>query len=245
MRSGASMSNRLEILEILRTSVQRLEKANHEPGEIVPSGCGGLDTLLEKKGFERGTLVEWLGTAGSGATMLAMLSAQQACVGGGTLAIVDDKRQFYPPAAKALGIDLGRTIVLQPQNIQDTSWCLQQILSCPGIAAVMCWPDTIKERMLRRLQLAAEKGGALAMLMRPPDAQHHPSWAKVRFFVTAQCSQDTTRRWRVMRLGSYAQSGQSVELEIDHETGKLREAGPLPLAAALVPPTPYQIASRA
>jgi protein ImuA len=235
------MSNRRQILETLQQRVHDLQ-ANHCPwGEVVSTGCRELDGLLGE-GIEQGSIVEWIGTAGAGATTLAFAVARAACQEQGVLVVVDEKRMFYPPAAQALGINLDQTIVVQPTNKQDYQWSLIQILRCPGVSAVVCWPEKASERMLRRMQIAAERGGALGFLIRPPGALHEPSWARYRLLVEARCSPDQSRRWRVTLIRGQTQQHAVIELEMNHETGNL-QACPLSVAPSMVPPTALQGAS--
>lgn len=224
-------------LESLRRRVRELESDCHSLGETVSTGCDEFDRMLPKQGLERGSLVEWIGSAGSGATTLALKTAQAACENR-VLVVLDSKSQFYPTAAAALGIDLQRTIVVQPHSRQDYQWSLLQILRSSGIAAVICWPDKANEKMLRRWQLAAEHGKTLGFLIRPPTALREPTWTKVRLLVEAQRSLTSTRRWRITILGSLRND--SLELEMNDETGELQKACPLPLAPTLANPTPLQ-----
>ena len=52
-----------------------------------------------------------------------------------------------------------------------------------GGAAAVAWPERPDGRTLRRWQLAAEKSGALGLLIRPDSARNEPSWAEVRLLV--------------------------------------------------------------
>jgi len=40
----------------------------------------------------------------------------------GALVVIDERREFYPPAAACLGLDLNRMIVVRPRNHQETIW---------------------------------------------------------------------------------------------------------------------------
>jgi hypothetical protein len=194
-------------------------------------------------GIERGSIVEWIGSPGAGASTLALTAARAACHEQGLLMVLDERRMFYPPAAQALGINLDQTIVVQPANRQDFQWSLIQILRCPGISAAVCWPSRANERMLRRLQIAAERGGTLGFLIRTPNALREPSWARYRLLIEARSSPRASRRWQVTLLRSQTQQQSVIELEMDHETGNLQKACPLPVAASLVSSAALQGAS--
>ncbi len=223
----------------------------------VSTACRELDQLLPEGGLRRGTLVEWLAAEGGGAGSLAVAVAAGASGAGGALVVIDATEQFYPPAAARAGIDLANTILVRPQGQSDEMWALDQALRSAGVAAVLCWIDRLAARDFRRLQLAAEAAAGLGLLVRPAAAHDEPSWADVRFFVTPLVDHvvsepiqkipphpalshqgrgflipaaplPTSRRLRVelLRLRG-APAGQTVELEIDDETGVVR------LAAAL------------
>jgi protein ImuA len=176
-------------IEALRQKIAHLEGMTWPPeAPPVKSGCSALDQSLPDRGFRRGTLVEWLsGGEGAGTVTLALLVARQACLQGGALVVLDRSREFYPPAAARLGIDLARLIVVQPAGQADHHWALDQSLRCPAVAAALAWPDamgeTLDSRTFRRLQLAAEEGGGLGLLVRPESVRQQPSWADVRLLV--------------------------------------------------------------
>jgi protein ImuA len=224
-----------QLVESLRQEIARLEGARHPADDMpVPSGCGPIDKLLAGQGFHRGTLVEWLAVGeGSGVESLALLTARQACRDGGALVVFDQAREFYPPAAVRLGIDPDGMIVVQAASQSDNLWALDQALRCPGVAAALAWPEKLDGRTFRRLQLAAEQGGGLGLLVRPERVRHEPSWAGVRLVVEPlpATAADAPRRLKVELLRSRgSKGGASVEVEFDDETH------PLDLAFRLAPP---------
>jgi protein ImuA len=64
-------------------------------------------------GFPRGALSELRGGPASGKTAVA-LSLVAALPGDELAAFVDGTGEFYPPAAEALGVDLGRLLLVRP-----------------------------------------------------------------------------------------------------------------------------------
>ncbi len=225
------MATPREIFRSLQEQVQAVSARGFS--QRVTSGGVELDRLLPGGGFARGTLVEWLGDQGSGATTLAMLSAHAACGAGRGLVVVDQHRRFYPPAAIALGIRWEDLIVVRPTSRADLDWTLTQLLRCRGVASVVCWPDSLNDRTFRRWQLAAEKGLSLGFLVRPIAAAHRPSWADLRLLVQATPS-DNRSRIKVELLRSHsAETGHRIELELDDETHTLHLAPPLAAATPL------------
>jgi protein ImuA len=216
-------------LETLRQQLRRLESAHRQEGERFSSGCSALDRLVD---FRRGTLIDYLADAGSGAAALALIAAREAGRDGGELVVID--RQFYPQAACSLGIDLTNVIIVRPRTQKDELWALNQSLSCKGVAAVLCWADKLGDRVYRGLQLAAETSGAVGLLIRPAEVRGHPTWSDVQLLVETMPAIAANRRLRieVVRCRS-GQVGKTVELELNDETGTLQKSHPMPLAPAM------------
>ena len=156
------------LLANLQHEIACLEQARQPVGEPISTGCAALDRLLPQHGLRRGTLVEWLAADGCGAVTLALVAAQEACREGGILVVTDRHRQVYPPALCAYGLELSQVVFVHPRNRRDQLWALNQSLRCRAVAAVLCWPEALDDRAFRRLQLSAEQGESLGLLMRPP-----------------------------------------------------------------------------
>lgn len=221
-----------QLVQTLRQQIAAIEGARRQSHNIsVPSGCGALDRLLPGRGFRQGTLVEWLAPEGAGgAGTLAVYAARQACREGGALVVLDRAREFYPPAAARMGIQLEKMIVVQTPTEADNTWALDQALRCSAVAAVLAWPEKLDTRTFRRLQLAAEQGRGLGLLVRPKTARYEPSWADVRLLIEPlpAATSHAGRRLRIQVLRSRGTiSGGSVELEINDETHTVHLAGQL------------------
>ncbi|HEY3244366.1 MAG TPA: hypothetical protein VGM03_13555, partial [Phycisphaerae bacterium] len=95
------------------------------------------------------------------------------------LFFVDTCSDFYPPAALTLGIDLNRLWVVRPRCPADAFWAVDQALRCPAVGAVIAPLEKLDDRASRRLQLSAEAGGGLGLLLRPARAPDK-SFAAIR-----------------------------------------------------------------
>jgi hypothetical protein len=245
-------SQLLQLKELLNR-----KESERKPRQSISSGCLPLDRLLPQQGFQRGSLVEWVaGGAGSGASVLAMLAARSACRGplpfqsSRTLVLVDRGESLYPPAASACQLDLQNAIAVHPSSEKDECWALEQALRCPDVAAVVAWPQRLTSNAFRRLQLAAEHGGSLGLLVRPATARSESSWASVRMLVSPRAVSPRVGRqgWRLgvelLRCGG-GLGAKLVELEIDDQTGEVRDAYPRPLAAQLAGTAPDPRQARA
>lgn len=89
----------------------------------------------------------------------------------------------YAPALEAHGLNLSRLLVVRPQGQMDTLWAMEQALRSGTCAAVVAWAEVSDERVLRRLQLAAEAGSCWAALCRPAHAQGYRSPAALRIYL--------------------------------------------------------------
>lgn len=239
-------NSRRQMVELLAQQIRGLERAQQANfGGAISSGCHEFDRWLPEQGFRRGTLVEWLAAGeGSGAGVLALVAARAACQDGGALVVVDRQQEFYPPAAAALGIDVAGLVIVRPRNQRDDWWAIEQALRSRGVGAVWCRCDHVAasredSRLFRRFQLAAERGGALGLVVRPAATRRLPSWADMRLWVEPLAAREG-RCLRVELLHSRhaatagtlaAARPASVELIVDDETGAVRVAPRLALAA--------------
>ncbi|MCA1605869.1 MAG: hypothetical protein LC775_10435 [Acidobacteria bacterium] len=222
----------------VRTLAQRIRDIEGERPHFEAStslGIPALERALPERRLPAGSLVELLAARpGAGLWTLALIMTRHACGDHKCLVIADAERNFYPPGALQLGIDLRRTLVIRPPPRQRLLMALTQSLRCSAVGAVLAYFDQLPTVDFRRLQLAAEAGGGIGLLLRPGTALQAPSFATARLLVTPLPSVQPRRQLQVevikLRGG---QAGQSFVLEIDHETGDVH----LPTALAAATPT--------
>jgi hypothetical protein len=201
------------LVQQLRRQLGRWEATPSQDATVFSSGTAAIDRLLPGSGLRHGMLVEWLEgewrsgveeewSRGGGqksshysttpllhgcssfAVTLSLFSAREACREGGELVVIDRRQTFYPLAAAAWGIDLARLIVLHPRTVRDELWAAVESLRSPAVAAVWGTIDRLDTRTFRSLQLAAQAGRTLGVLLRPGWARGQPSWADVRLGVS-------------------------------------------------------------
>jgi hypothetical protein len=181
-----------------------------------------------------GSLIELLPRVpGAGAWTLALLLAQYACGERKTLLIADHERCFYPPAARKFGLDPQRTIIVRPRTARDALLALTQALRCSAIGTAIGAFERLDDRDNRRLQLAAEAGGTVGVLLRPLSALQTPSFATVRLLLDPMPSVRGRRRIKleVLRCRQAASAKpQAAGLEIDDATGHVRTLSVLEFA---------------
>ncbi len=138
-----------------------------------PTGFTALDAALPGGGWPRRGLVEVL-TAGSGCGELALwapLVAQLTCSETARWgAFVSPPFEPFAPAWNARGARLDRLLIAHAAPSRSTPgplWALEQCLLSGACGIGFAWPREASMTELRRLTLAAEKGAALAVLIRP------------------------------------------------------------------------------
>jgi hypothetical protein len=255
------------VLKDLRERLRQIDRSRAPAagdGALSSTGVAALDALLPATAFRAGMIVEWVVEgAGSGAVRLALPMVIEALQNGGVLVVIDDRREFYPPAALRLGLDLDRMIVVRPRNRQETIWTFEQALRCLGVAVTLGWINTLPDRVFRRLQLAAEHGAGLGLFMRPAEARREPTWADIRWAVQSlpgnvdglrhrekaspmqagfvrpvpeefPVSISSGRRLRVELLHCRGGTGgRALQLEISDETGAVLMVPPLAAPASV------------
>ena len=214
-----------ELLRDLAQRIREIESGGRPRGRPpITLGVPALDGCLPDGGLPAGALVELLAAAeGGGAWTLALLLAERARGAHKALVVADARGWFYPPAASKLGADLGRCIVVRPASARETAAALRQALLCPAVGAALGWFDRLSPSECRRLQLAAETGGGVGLLLRPHTALRTPSFAVLRLLVRPVPAREFPRRIGVEVVRARgAAAGQSLVLEIDDETGHVR-----------------------
>ncbi len=153
----------------------------------MPSGFAQLDVELPGGGWPVGVLTELL-PAHEGIGELRILGPALAslCARGSKLAWIAPPYLPYAPALAAAGIDASRIVIVRTGSEKDALWAAEQALASNACGAVLAWLDSPRYEELRRLQLAAERAGALAVLFRPPHRAREPSPAALRIAVSTR-----------------------------------------------------------
>ncbi len=167
------------VIARLRDEIRRME---HRPARRDGTAACGIDAVdaVLPGGFPRGALSELAGGPASGKTAVAL--ALFARLGPEELAAyVDGRAELYPPAASSLGVDLGRLLVVRPprassgegrRDALSALWAAEALLSSGAFSAVaidVALPRRLAgwEAIARRLQSAAERGGAVGLWLAP------------------------------------------------------------------------------
>ena len=170
-----------------RTAVNGARRAAVTAAQVVASGWPRLDAELAAGGWPLGTLVELLLPEPGAGELRLLLPALRTLAGGPGagqeqrwLALIGAPHAPYPPALAQGGIRPERLLLIAATTRQDRLWAMEQALRSDGCTAVLAWFDAVDDRWLRRLKLAAERGRALAVLLRPLRARSVASPAVLR-----------------------------------------------------------------
>ena len=157
----------------------------HTPRQVHATGHPALDRELPGGGWPVGSLSEVLhDEIGIGeVTLLASVLAQSA-EDFRLIAWIDPPHLPYAPALAQAGVPLARCLIVQPASHDDALWAAEQALRSGACGAVLFWPErrsrTLDYAWLRRLQMAAEAGRAVAVLFRSTTASSLATPAHLR-----------------------------------------------------------------
>jgi hypothetical protein len=217
------------------------------PGRSFMTGLKFWDALAPGEAFARAAVHELLFERGD-ASPLFVAAMLARCGGGGkvggwnggtressasTLPILpsshlpviwcDPDGTLYPPALAAQGIPLESLYLLRPPNPAELTWAVAECLRCKGVGAVVAAPPLLNKLSARRLQLAAERGGGIGILMRHAGRASTDHAAATRWLVTAAPGERTVQRWKIQLIhGHGGRVGENVFLEHYRETNSVR-----------------------
>jgi protein ImuA len=197
----------------LREEIRRIERSPARREGRVASGLAGVDAALPGGGFPRGALSELGGGPASGKTAVA-LALVAALEAEALAAWIDGRGELYPPAAAALGVDLARLLVVRPPareagagrapDVRAGLWAAEALLASGAFAAVIVdLPVAARlpgaDAVARRLQAAAERGGAVGLWLAPGKGLRLPAAVRVEIAVE--------RDGRIVARGREADAG--------------------------------------
>ena len=152
---------------------------------VHATGHAALDAQLPGGGWPTGTLSEVLHDgAGIGEVTFLAAAVTRACQADRMLAWINAPHLPYAPALAQCGIPLERCVVVRPAHRDDALWAAEQALKSGACGAVLLWiPEGRRQddyAWLRRLQMAAESGRAMAIFFRPSSAEKLSTPAHLR-----------------------------------------------------------------
>jgi protein ImuA len=174
-------------LSELRERIGGIERPTAAIHGVLPFGIAAIDRVLPGGGLARGALHEILGM-GSDEEDGALAAAFAAGIlgrlgphlnpppqvgpqggegtGGGIVLWSLPRPDLYGPGLAAHGLDPARLVLVRASRDAEILWAMEEGLRAPGIAAVVGEVGTLTAVASRRLQLAAERSGITAFLLR-------------------------------------------------------------------------------
>ena len=195
------------------------------PAKQLHTALPALDQLAPGGVFQSGAVHEILWRKSSPCpTTFALLLAQAAQKTGGAVAWNDPDRELYLPALSAAGIDLRRLLLLRCKGRTEQLWALAECMACRGIGATVANVVKLSQVEARRLQLAADRGGGVGILMRPwSPGVTAPYAAATRWLIEPAPGDEGSQRWQIQLLhGHGGRTGKVLLLEVNRETRALR-----------------------
>ncbi len=178
----------LKIGQLLqKTGMWRASSLDYDWQKGVSTGFAELDRQLAGSGWPADGLTELLhDQPGIGefrllSPALARMSQTQAR----WILLVSPPYLPYAPALAGAGIDLSRVLVVEPTSRADLLWVLEKAIGSQSCSAVLAWPKGIREKEIRRLQVASKEGQCTSILFRPGRDARQSSPAELRLQLLA------------------------------------------------------------
>jgi protein ImuA len=154
-------------LRALRDRIRHIEQpACHG---VLPFGIAAIDEALPGGGLARGAVHEILGAGGDeedGAAAAGFAAGILARLTGRPVLWCLKRPDLYGPGLLAHGLDPARLVLVTAPRDEDILWAVEEGLRTPGLAAVVGEIGRLPMVAGRRLQLAAERSGVTALLLR-------------------------------------------------------------------------------
>jgi len=243
------------LLSELRERVRRIERSRLAIHGVLPFGVAAIDRVLPDGGLARGALHEILGAGGDeedGALAAAFAAGILGRLAGdGTVLWCLPRPDLYGHGLAAHGLDPAHIVLVRAPRDSEILWAMEEGLRTPGIVAVVGEVGTLAAVASRRLQLAAERSGITAFLLRrwrdsgqAARERNLPNAAVTRWRIAALPSQPLREepgvgrpQWRVELLRCRGGEPACWEVEEADATGHVS------LAAALADRPPVPVAT--
>src|SRR5579864_9437640 len=200
----------------LQDRIRRIERPGALRHGVLPFRIDAIDSALPGGGLALGAVHEFHGTGADeedSAAAAGFAAGIAGRIGQGLVLWVLKRGDLYGPGLAEHGLDSTRIVQVIAPRDDDILWVLEEGLRTTGIAAVVGEIGQLPMVAGRRLQLAAERSGVTALLLRrwrnaaeAASERERPSAAVTRWRVAAipSLSGDEpgigTPRWRVELL---------------------------------------------
>lgn len=205
--------DRPALLAALRARVSRMERAEAAEALARQRDRGNGDAILLAPaidaalpggaGLPRAALHEILQRSSGAATGFAALLLARS---GGTVFWIAPSRDAWPPGLSRFGLPHTRLILVRAAGAADALWAAEEALRCPAVGGVLLAGHRPDDTAAHRLQLAAETGGGIGLLLREDTEESRPGVAITRWRVSGRAGTGLSRhqlgdpQWRLELL---------------------------------------------
>ena len=191
--------DRATVVSALRARIARMERGVAADAGTIPL-CAAIDHALPGGGLGRASLHEVLAAdPGAAAAFCALILARAT----GSVVWISATPDAWPPGLSTFGLDPADLVLVRAERPADGLWAFEEALRSPSIAGALLVvrgtpPDMVAGR---RLQLAAEAGGGIGLMLLPDTEMMPPSPARSRWRVSTAAVEDRERPcWHVTLL---------------------------------------------
>jgi hypothetical protein len=183
--------NPTSINELLsKTGMWQASRIGRQWQQGISSGFPDLDRLLPGNGWPKDGLTELLHDMQGIGELRLVLPALSHLSRDDSRWIVWASPPFIPyaPGLARAGIDLSSILLVYPDNHKDLLWVLEKALASGTCSAVLGWPKRIREKELRRLQVAGKEGNTWGVMFRDTRCMDEASPAELRVSIKPNAS---------------------------------------------------------
>src|SRR5271170_2387393 len=211
-----------DLLLTLRERVRRIERPAATVHGVLPFGVAAIDRTLPGGGLARGAVHELLGTGGDEEDG-ALAAAFAAGILGrlerdGIVLWCLPRPDLYGPGLAVLGLDPTRLVLVRAWRDAEILSAIEEGLRATGVAAVVGEVGAFPAVASRRLQLAAERSGVTAFVLRR--WRDGARAARERNLPNAAAT-----RWRIAALPSVPMPSSAYVIRHPRESGDPGDTG--------------------